>query len=240
MACKQHTTAGKTRKRSPALTERSKWACWMNGADPEWMHTDDARQFAAAFPKGLPQWLIRSDPWRKITGVQFKTLRRVVLGLSTAQCAAYLGVCSSSITRWESDSSPVPVAAFEALRLQSETMFSRLSHEQWDGWFFHRQTGEFVSPDVGRLAFKPAELNALPMLYAKLQCLEQTAAEQAARIDQLEAENAALRGGTRVKAVVSELESMQGQIAQLIGALRTADVIPFPTDLPKNTMRATA
>lgn len=240
MACKQHTTARETRKRAPSITERSKWACWMNGADPEWMHSEEARRFAAAFPDGLPQWLIRSDPWRKIDGAKFKTLRRAILGLNVAQCAAYLGVSASTITRWESNSRPVPVSAFESLRLQSEAMFSRLSHAQWDGWFFHRETGEFVSPDVGRLAFKPAELNALPLLYANLQRLEQRAAEQAARIGQLEAENATLRSGARVKTVVSELESMHGQIANLIGALRTADVIPFPTDVLNQSRRATA
>lgn len=243
MACKQHSTDKKSRKRIkslPSLTRRSEWACWMNGADPEWMGTPEAQRYARAFPDGMPQWLIQAEPWRQITGPRFRSLRRDVLGLSIAECAAYLNLSQAELKRWESDQTPVPVAAFEALRLHSESLFGRLSHRQWDGWFIHRQTGEFVSPDVGRLSLTPAELNTLPMMYADLRRLEQRNTEQVARIAELEAENTALRGGARVRAVATELEAMQDRIAGLLGALRTAEVIPFPAESTTQPMRATA
>lgn len=243
MATPKHSSDKNSRKRVkplPSLTRRSEWACWMNGADPEWMGTSEAQRYARAFPGGMPQWLVQSEPWRPVTGARFRSLRRDVLDVNVAQCATYLGTSQAEVKRWEDGKALVPVAAFEALRLQSETVFARLSHRQWDGWFMHRKTGEFVSPDVGRLVVGPAELNLLPMVYADRKRLEQLAAEQAARIAELEAENAALRGGARVKAVATELEAMQGRIADLLGALRTADVIPFPNDSQTQPKRATA
>lgn len=241
----QDSKAGKNRKsiKEPrSLTKHTEWACWMNGADPEWMSSGQAQRLARVFRHGLPQWLVQSEPWRPVTGQRFKTLRKDVLRLSLAQAAAYLNTTQAEITRWESDVAPVPVAAFEALRLQSVSSFGRLSHRRWDGWFIQRDTGEFVSPDVGRLSVGPVEINRLPMLYAERDTFKQLAEQQAARIGELEAENATLRSGKKVKAVSRELEAMQAQIERLLANIHTADVLQFPVagELTEKQLRKVA
>lgn len=64
----------------------------------------------------------------------------------------------AEVKRWEDGKAPVPVAAFEALRLQSETVFARLSHRQWDGCFIHRDIRAKTSTDTGNLAWSQSLL----------------------------------------------------------------------------------
>ena len=62
MAAKQHSNTKKSRKRVLTMSERSAWAAHMHGADPEWLHTREARNLAVVFKGCFPAWLIESEP----------------------------------------------------------------------------------------------------------------------------------------------------------------------------------
>lgn len=227
MATKQHSSRKNSRKRVSSPSKRSDWAACMNGADPEWLHSREAKDLAIVFDGHFPAWLIESEPWRKVSGVGFRVLRQEVLGLTTEQCAAYLGVHRSTICRWESGEIEVPRAAREVLRLLSTSACQRLSHKHWDGWFINRKTGELVSPDMGRLAVKPEEINGLPALYNRLSILILHVAKLEEQVGALIAENTALRSGDKSRQLAAELEAMQERIGSMLADVCTAEVIEF-------------
>lgn len=227
MATKQHSNSRKPRNRIPCSSKRSDWAACMRGADPEWLHSREAIGLAQVFDRHFPAWLIESEPWRPVTGARFKFMRTMLLNLTTEQCAAYLGIHRSTICRWEAGEIETSKAAFEALRLLGASAGQRLSHKHWDGWFINSKTGELVSPDVGRLAVKPEEINGLPALYNRLSILMLHVGKLESQVDALEAENASLRGNAKSKQVAAELEFMQERIADLLASVRTAEIIEF-------------
>lgn len=227
MASRQHSKSRKSRNRIPTFSKRSDWAAWMNGAEPEWVDSPDAREMARVFDYHLPAWLIESEPWRPVTAVRFQSFRKCILGLTTSQCAAYLRVHRGTVCRWEAGAIAVPFSAFETLRLLYYTAAQRLSHKHWDGWFINRQTGELISPDLGRLAVKPQEINGLPNLYNRLSILECLVEKQKQQIDELQVENTALRSNEKSRQVAAELEAMQDRLSDLLTDVRTADVIEF-------------
>jgi len=227
MATKQHSNSRKPRNYVQSSSKRSDWAACMRGADPEWLHSREAIGLAQVFDGHFPAWLIESEPWRPVTGARFKFMRTMLLNLTTEQCAAYLGIHRSTISRWEAGEIETSKAAFEALRLLCTSAGQRLSHKHWDGWFINSKTGELVSPDVGRLAVKPEEINGLPGLYNRLSILILHVGKLESQVDALEAENASLRGNAKSKQVAAELESMQERIADLLASVRTAEIIEF-------------
>lgn len=237
MATKQHSNSRKPRNHVLGSSKRSDWAACMRGADPEWLHSREARGLAQVFGGYFPAWLIESEPWRPVSGSRFKFLRTTMLRLTTEQCAAYLGIHRSTICRWESGDIEMPRAAFEALRLLSATAGQRLSHKHWDGWFINSKTGELVSPDVGRLAVKPEEINGLPGLYNRLSILMLHVEKLESQVDALEAENASIRSSEKSRQLAAELESMQERIAGLLASVRTAEIIEFKP-LPAELSRA--
>lgn len=103
----------------------------------------------------------------------------------------------------------------------------RLSNERWDGWYMCRATGALVSPDVGRLAVQPGEINSLPHLYSRIALQEQTIAEKQAVIDALVAQNTELRNGKTSRQLARDLEDMQLRISALLASVRTAEIIEF-------------
>lgn len=237
MATKQHSSSKKTRKHVPSSSKRSDWAAYMNGADPEWLHTREARNLAIVFGGHFPAWLIESEPWHPATGESFRFLRSYMLRLSTEQCGAYLGVHRSTICRWESGDVETPKAAYEVLRLLVRTAAQRLSHKHWDGWFINRD-GELVSPDNGRLAVKPGEINSLPALYRRLADFDLEISRQSDEISALREENNALRRGFSSSPAAAELKAMQERINELLASLNTAAIIDF--NQPANQQRRVA
>lgn len=226
MAAKQHNSRKNPRKRVPSSSKRSDWMAHMYGADPEWLHTREARNLAVVFDGQFPAWLIESEPWHEATAERFHFLRTFMLRLSTEQCGAYLGVHRATICRWESGEVAIPKAPYEVLRLLVRTAAQRLSHRHWDGWFINRD-GELVSPDHKRLTVKPVEINTLPALYSRLSALEQETIRQAEAIAFLQSENTALRTGDRSRQTASELLAMQERIAGILATLNTAEIIEF-------------
>lgn len=227
MAIRKHNSSRKPRNSVSSASKRSSWAACMNGADPEWLSGHQARALAEVFGGVFPAWLIESEPWRQINGARFRFLRQTMLGLSTEQCAAYLDVHRSTICRWEADEIDTPKAAFEALRLISRTANSVTSDKRWDGWYVLRGTGELVSPDVGRLAVTPEEINAIPSRNRELSELRNRVDQCLARIGDLEAENTALRSDNLARQMAAELETMRERIGALLASVRTAEIIEF-------------
>lgn len=227
MATKKNTTRKKTRNRVPASSKRSDWAACMNGADPEWLHSRQAKDIAQVFDGHFPAWFIESEPWKIVSGSRFKHLRTTMLGLTTEQCAAYLRIHRTTINRWENETADVTYSAFEALRLLSLSAGQRLSHKQWDGWFINRQSGELICPDNDRLAVKPEEIKGLPGLYNRLSILMLHVAKLEKQVGYLVDENTALRRGDKSRQLAAELVAMQERIADLLANVRTAEIIEF-------------
>ena len=121
----------------------------------------------------------------------------------------------------------MPKAAFEVLRLLSASACQRLSHKHWDGWFINRQTGELVSPDIGRLTVKPEEINGLPGLYNRLSHLMVHVGNLERQVATLVAENTSLRTGDKSRQLAVELEAMQERITHILDSVRTAEIIEF-------------
>lgn len=227
MAGRKHSKDGKTCKRIPGPTERTVRAAWMQGAEMEWMGSAKVRKIAWAFGRSFPQWLIESRPWLDVSGAQFRAMRVGVLGLTEAQASVYLRVPQKAIRAWEQGREPVLFAAYEALRMLNRTTEFRLSHKQWDGWYFDLKSGALVSPDVGKLRVLPAEINTLPALYQQVSILETALRQSREKVEVLEAENSALRSSALSAQIAAELEAMQLRIAELLAGVRTAKVIEF-------------
>ncbi len=172
MAAKKNTTSRKTCNLVSSPTHKTMWAAYMNGVDLYWINGSEASRLAKAFGSALPNWLIDSEPWREITGQRFRFFRQTMAKLSIAQTATYLRVTQYEVKAWEAEKKTTPFAAFEALRLLTLDAVFRTSHKRWDGWFINRKTGELVSPDVGKLAVTPEEINGIPFLHNRLSVLE--------------------------------------------------------------------
>lgn len=226
-------------KKSQSVSERTRWAYCMQGAEAQEIDQGALNWLTTVFGDHHPQWLIASRPWREVTGEQFKALR-LILSMTRKQCAAYLRLDPKTIERWETGKQRILFPAFEALRLLSETVHARLSHRQWDGWFFSRATGEFVSPDVGRLAVTPHELNRLPQLYADLAEARRETERQKTRADELQAENTRLRELFLSQGVTDELHSMHGRLSALLSQLNTARIYNLPAVTERDIKEAIA
>lgn len=209
-------------------SDRSRWAYCMAGRNPDIDDAEAVARISKAFGRKHPAWIIASNPARKVTGEAFRTLRESVLRLTRLQAATYLRVSARAVGTWESGKAPVPFAAFEALRLLSESREFRLSHPMWDGWFMNPQTGELVSPDVGKLAVLPEEISGLPRLYAERDMHKRTAEKLRKELEALTAENTRLRKLFAADGVTDELRSMQDHLAGLLERIATARVLDFP------------
>lgn len=220
--------AGKTLAYSRRPSERTRWSYFMNGMQPDSDDLSAVTEACEAFGGAHPAWFIASRPGREVTGAHFRQQREFALGLSRRQVAVYLRVSPRTVADWENDATKVPFAAFEALRLLGQTDEFRLSHSRWDGWFINSVSGELVSPDRGRLAVTPEEINGLPQLYAQRD-------RHAARADRLQSQlEAAIAENTRLRelflsdGVTDQLRQMQDNLAGLLGRIGTAQVLDFP------------
>lgn len=215
---KNSTDQKKHKNILPAPSEKTRWAYFMQAIEPR----DEA--INRAFPGYHPQWIAQSQTIT-IAGENFHWMRRG-MGLTVEQCAAYLRVDPSTVRRWEADTVPVPFTAFELLRVISTTVFFKLSHHRWDGWFISQHDGALVSPDYGITA-TPEDINALQHVQSKLSRLESENQSLKAEIVEMQAENTRLREQFVSQGVVSELAAMQERIGSIMARINTAEVIPF-------------
>ncbi|MBI3524659.1 MAG: helix-turn-helix transcriptional regulator [Betaproteobacteria bacterium] len=216
----------------------TRWSYCMQGAFSEEIDDGAVAHLTAAFGSYHPQWLIDSKPWRKVQGESFKMLRQT-LRLSITQAAAYLRVKPTTIARWENEKSRTPFAALEAFRLLLASVHFKCSHRIWDGWFISAE-GTWVSPNVGKLAFKPYEFDYLPQLHADNSKLRFENDRLRVQIDEANAENTRLRKLFQEQGVTKELRRMHGRIGELIAGTGTADVVDFSVTKPATKPRRKA
>ncbi|MHB0985952.1 MAG: VC1465 family Xer recombination activation factor [Sulfuricella sp.] len=210
-------------------SEKTHWAYFMQAIEPK----DEA--INSAFPGYHPQWLAQSQAMT-IAGENFHWMRRS-MGLTVEQCAAYLRVASSTVRRWESGRDPVTFAAFELLRVISNTVIFKVSHPRWDGWFINQHDGALVSPDVGNTV-TPEEINCIFLLHSKANRLEAENKDISQRLQAMQEENARLREMFVNQGVVDELATMQERIGALMARINTAEVLPFTK--PERTLKELA
>jgi DNA-binding transcriptional regulator YiaG len=211
-----------TTKKRKVVTQPSKktsWAYWMQAIEP----TSEA--INKAFPDYHPQWVQLSQR-TKITGESFKAMREM-LHMDREQCAAYLRVDRSCISKWEIGTTVVPFAAFELLRVVFESVHFKLSHPEWDGWFIGAH-GELNSPDVGGRGFTPELLNASFITFNQNASLRSDLMKAQTQLDEARAENTKLRQMFVAQGVVDDLAAMQSTINELMARIATAKILPFP------------
>jgi DNA-binding transcriptional regulator YiaG len=211
-----------TKKRKPhnLPSQKTRWAYWMQAIEP----TSEA--INKAFPDYHPQW-VQSSQMVTVSPENFITLR-AALGMNRAQCAAYLRVDRTCISKWEIGKQPVHFAAFELLRIIFESVQFRMTHPAWDGWYISKD-GALNSPDVGGNGFTPEQLVWSTMTRNEAALLRNDVARLQAELDEAQAENTKLRQLFVAQGVVDELAAMQDTINDLMARIATAKVIPFPT-----------
>jgi DNA-binding transcriptional regulator YiaG len=200
-------------------SEKTRWAYWMQAIEPK------SEAINKAFPDYHPQWVQLSQKLI-ISPYNFRVLRNA-LGLNQKQCAAYLRIHPSYVSKWEGGVTPVPFAEFELLRIILESVQFRITHAKWDGWFISKD-GSLNSPDIGGKGFTPEQLvwstttrNEAALLRIDVDCLQ-------AELNDARAENTKLRQMYVAQGVVEELAAMKNTINHLMERIATAKVIPFP------------
>jgi DNA-binding transcriptional regulator YiaG len=214
----KNTTKQKQGRNCPS--EKTRWAYWMQAIEP------NSEAINKAFPDYHPQWVQHSQ---KITiaPASFKYIRSI-MGLNTAQCAAFLRVSAKTILKWEKGQAAVSFAAFELLRVVYESVNFRISHPEWDGWFIG-ESGALNSPDIGGNGFTPEQLNWSTMTRNEAALLRNEIVQVKTELDEARAENTQLRQMFVAQGVVDELAIMQNTISDLMARIATAKVIPFPS-----------
>lgn len=217
----KNTTRRSTKRKQ--LSDKTRWAYFMQAIEPK----SDA--LLHAFPEYHPQWVCMSQAI-SIGGENFRMMR-CGLGMTQAQCGAYLRVSERTVRAWENGRRPVPFAEFELLRVVRDSVFARLSHKDWDGWFIGGD-GKLVSPDYGRAGFTPQQLNLLSFqqgeAIVRANALQKEAAQLRGTLNDALAQNHQLRELFLSQGVVDELYSMQDRLEGLVKQIATAHVIPFP------------
>ena len=213
----QHLTKAKP---SSYPSKKTLWAYWMQAIEP----TSEA--INQAFPGYHPQWVMQSQG-TSISATQFRHLREHLLRITRPECAAYLRVQPKTVQRWEIGCLKVPFPVFELLRVVYESVNFRLAHPAWDGWFMSAD-GKLVSPDVGRLALAPSELNTLPLFYQMKNRLQKENKTLAAELAQATAENTKLRELFVSQGVVNEIEDIREQLDRLFSEVNTAHIFNIP------------
>lgn len=208
----------KTRKSRNQPSKKTNWAYWMQAIEP----TSEA--INKAFPNYHPQWVQLSQR-TTVSPENFKALREM-LRMDRAQCAAYLRVDRSCISKWEIGTTIVPFAAFELLRVVFESVHFKLSHPEWNGWFIGAH-GELNSPDVGGRGFTPELLNSNFITYSLNAGLRNDLKKAQAELDEARAENTKLRQMFVAQGVVDDLAAMQSTIQELMARIATAKILPF-------------
>lgn len=214
----KHTTKKSKPRNQPS--KKTNWAYWMQAIEP----TSEA--INQAFPNYHPQWVQLSQR-TKVTGESFRIMREL-LHMDRAQCAAYLRVDRSCISKWEIGTTVVPFAAFELLRVVYESVHFKLSHPEWDGWFIGAH-GELNSPDIGGRGFTPEQLIWYTMSAQDAALLRNEVKKLKADLEEAQSENTRLRQLFVSQGVVDELATMQNTINELMERIATAKILPFPT-----------
>lgn len=212
----KNTTTKKNLHSQPS--EKSRWAYWMQAIEP----TSEA--INKAFPDYHPQW-VQSSQQLNISAENFKSLR-LSMGLTIAECAAYLRVTTKTIYTWENNRAPVPFAAFELLRLVMESVRFKMSHVNWDGWFIS-DDGMLNSPDIGGNGFSPEILNYSTMVRNEAALLRVEVTKLQSKLNASVIENNNLRQMYLDNGVTDEVAAIQQKINGLMIRINTARVFPF-------------
>lgn len=176
----------------------------------------------------LPMWLEQSEEWPEITPGRFIDLRTLVHFISVEQCAALLRVSPLTVRRWESGESPIPFAAYMALRLLNDVRYLPHQVKAWDGWKIIN-----AGPDVGMLydegksceMFSPADLRQSRWVRGERDVWKRKAEAAEAKAAELEAENTRLRQMFNAAGITADLRRLHEETASLLKRIATAEVI---------------
>lgn len=216
----KNSTTKKTRKnnRRDYPSEKTQWAYWMQAIEPK------SEALNKAFPGYHPQWVQMSQS-REFTHGVFKACREF-LGITQEQCAAYLRVTASTISRWENGTANIPFAAVEVLRLIPETVRFKMSNKEWDGWFISDK-GVLVSPNIGGNGFTPEQLDWFAWQGTEASNLQREINRLQRELEAAHGENTRLRQMFVDQGVVDELHEMHGRMTELIQQIATAKIFQF-------------
>lgn len=212
----KNTTKQKKLHKQPS--EKTRWAYYMQAIEP----TSEA--INNAFHGYHPQWVQMSQ--QLTISPELFRIMRMSLGMTVGQCAAYLRTDPRTIRRWEHGDVPVLFAAFEVLRLIRDSVWFKMKHPDWDGWFIS-EAGVLHSPDIGGKGFTPEQLVWSTMTRSEAALLRNDVAKLQSGLDAAIAENTDLRQMFLNNGVLNELVSMQDKINGLMDRIGTAQVIPF-------------
>lgn len=195
-------------------------------------------------------WQAYQAAWQKpideleCSAERFYNLRRNVLSLNRKQTARLLRVGVTSVLNWETGVHPVPFYAYLALLLVSESLHYRLANEEWQDWqmverfnadgALPRKKQRSVSYLVNRrtgASYTPEVLDYIHEQVARASAIESEAHRLRGQLDNLAAENAALREKSGVDGMTAELDEMRGRLEAMLSRVREGSRQAGPGDL---------
>ncbi|MBI5431161.1 MAG: hypothetical protein HY938_12010 [Nitrosomonadales bacterium] len=159
--------------------------------------------------------------------------------MNAGQCAAYLRINERTLRRWEGGYCEIPFMAYELLRILSENLFARMSHEKWNGWFISAE-GKLVSPNVGKCEYTPEQLEWISWQGTEATRLQREVNHLQKALEEAQEENTKLRQMFLSQGVVDELYSMHDRLSELVEKMATARIVPFKKSDQAEPMEKTA
>jgi len=220
------------KKLVPYPSDKTRWAYWMQAIEPK------SEEINQTFPGYHPQWLQLSQ--RVAISLENFKMMRESLGLTVSQCGAYMRIDKSTIHKWEKGVIPIPFIAFELLRIIRDSVWFKMKHPNWDGWFINEH-GVLHSPDIGGKGFTPEQLVWSAMTRSEAALMRNDVTKLQTQLDAAVAENTSLREMFLDNGITDEVATMQEKINSLMARINTARVIPFvPTDIEQPPLEKVA
>lgn len=167
---------------------------------------------------------------QRITAGDLRNWREHFMFLTVEQAAALVRVTPRTIRNWESGKSEIPFAMWWVMHCTMQDPEYFLTRPGFHDFHIEHIDGEayLCSTTYPDIRYSPSDLFLNRSALGQLADLRGEIARQAARIDEMTAENTRLRQALKAKGLTHELQAMHDHLSSLMKKLATADVVDFP------------
>jgi hypothetical protein len=167
---------------------------------------------------------------QRITAGDLRNWREHFMFLTVEQAAAMVRVTPRTVRNWESGHSEIPFSMWWVMHCTMQDPEYFLTRPGFHDFYIEHCDGEAflcssTHPDIrytaGDLFLNRSAINELFNLRSQIE-------RQAARLDEMAAENTRLRQALKAKGLTQELQAMHDQLSSLMKRMATADVVDFP------------
>ncbi|PPK41027.1 hypothetical protein B0G57_1466 [Trinickia symbiotica] len=167
---------------------------------------------------------------QRITAGDFKSWREHFMFLTVEQAADLVRVTPRTIRNWESGKSEIPFAMWWVMHTTMQDPEYFLTRPGFHDFHIEHIEGEpfLCSSTYPDIRYSPSDLHLNRSALSQLYDLRAEIQRQAARLDEMTAENTRLRQALKAKGLTHELQAMHDHLSSLMKKLATADVVEFP------------